>query len=93
MDSILSMPSSCFEQTSSSAYPNVLALDYMKHTKKLTPEVHAKVKSYISNGYNLKEHDPTPSVMLTDTSPEAHSLYLMLGEIDKEGPRTSLCRS
>src|SRR4029077_20492548 len=36
MDSILRMPGGCFEQTSSSTYPNVLALDYMKRTKKLT---------------------------------------------------------
>jgi uncharacterized protein YfaS (alpha-2-macroglobulin family) len=51
MDSILRMPGGCFEQTSSSTYPNVLALDYMKHTKKLTPEVHAKAEGYIANGY------------------------------------------
>ncbi len=35
MDSLLRMPYGCFEQTSSSTYPNVLALDYMKRTKKL----------------------------------------------------------
>jgi uncharacterized protein YfaS (alpha-2-macroglobulin family) len=51
MDSILSMPGGCFEQTSSSTYPNVLALDYMKRTKKLTPETHAKAEGYIANGY------------------------------------------
>ena len=51
MDSILRMPSGCFEQTSSSTYPNVLALDYMKRTKKLTPEVHAKAEGFIANGY------------------------------------------
>jgi hypothetical protein len=51
MDSILRMPGGCFEQTSSSTYPNVLALDYMKRTKKLTPEVHAKAEGYITNGY------------------------------------------
>ncbi len=51
MDSILSMPGGCFEQTSSSTYPNVLALDYMKRTKKLTPETHAKAEGYITNGY------------------------------------------
>jgi uncharacterized protein YfaS (alpha-2-macroglobulin family) len=51
MDSILRMPGGCFEQTSSSTYPNVLALDYMKRTKKLTPEVHAKAEVYIANGY------------------------------------------
>ncbi len=51
MDSILRMPGGCFEQTSSSTYPNVLALDYMKRTQKLTPEVHAKAEGYIANGY------------------------------------------
>ncbi|HMI50498.1 MAG TPA: MG2 domain-containing protein, partial [Candidatus Saccharimonadales bacterium] len=51
IDSLLRMPSGCFEQTSSSTYPNVLALDYMKRTKKLTPEVHAKAEGFIANGY------------------------------------------
>ncbi len=51
MDSILQMPSGCFEQTSSTTYPNVLALDYMKRTNKLTPEIHAKAEGYIANGY------------------------------------------
>src|SRR5262249_46601476 len=51
MDSLLSMPGGCFEQTSSSTYPNVLALHYMKRSKKLTPEVHAKAEGYIANGY------------------------------------------
>ena len=51
MDSLLRLPFGCFEQTSSSTYPNVLALDYMKRTKKLTPEVHVKAEGYIANGY------------------------------------------
>ena len=51
MDSILSMPGGCFEQTSSSTYPNILALDYMKRSKKLTPETHARAEGYITNGY------------------------------------------
>ena len=51
MDSILSMPGGCFEQTSSSTYPNVLALDYMKRNHKLTPEVRAKAEGYIATGY------------------------------------------
>ncbi len=51
MDSILRMPGGCFEQTSSSTYPNTLALDYMKRTKKLTPEIHAKAEGFIANGY------------------------------------------
>jgi uncharacterized protein YfaS (alpha-2-macroglobulin family) len=51
MEAILRMPYGCFEQTSSATYPNVLALDYMKRTKKLTPEVHAKAEGFIANGY------------------------------------------
>jgi uncharacterized protein YfaS (alpha-2-macroglobulin family) len=51
MDAILRMPFGCFEQTSSATYPNVLALDYMKRTKKLTPEVHAKAEGFIGTGY------------------------------------------
>jgi uncharacterized protein YfaS (alpha-2-macroglobulin family) len=51
MDKLLQMPFGCFEQTSSVTYPNVLALDYMKRTKKLTPEVYAKAEGYITNGY------------------------------------------
>jgi uncharacterized protein YfaS (alpha-2-macroglobulin family) len=51
MDGILRMPGGCFEQTSSSTYPNVLAVDYMKRTKKLSPEIHAKAEGFIANGY------------------------------------------
>lgn len=51
MDAILRMPYGCFEQTSSATYPNVLALDYMKRTKKLTPEVHTKAEGFIASGY------------------------------------------
>ena len=51
MDTLLRMPFGCFEQTSSSTYPNVLALDYMKRTKKVTPEISAKAEGYISSGY------------------------------------------
>jgi len=51
MDGILRMPYGCFEQTSSATYPNVLALDYMKRTKKLTPEIHAKAEGFVATGY------------------------------------------
>jgi alpha-2-macroglobulin-like protein len=51
MDAILRMPGGCFEQTSSSTYPNVLALDYMKRTHKSTPEIHAKAEGFIASGY------------------------------------------
>lgn len=51
LDSILQMPYGCFEQTSSSTYPNVLALQYMKRTGKVTPEIRMKAEGYINLGY------------------------------------------
>ncbi|MBM3794881.1 MAG: hypothetical protein FJW31_12605 [Acidobacteria bacterium] len=51
MDAILRMPYGCFEQTSSATYPNVLALEYLKRSKKLTPQVRAKAEGFIVNGY------------------------------------------
>jgi uncharacterized protein YfaS (alpha-2-macroglobulin family) len=37
MDNVFRMPFGCFEQTSSVTYPNVLVLDYIKRTKRVTP--------------------------------------------------------
>ena len=51
LDAIFQMPYGCFEQTSSTTYPNVLALDYLRRTKKNAPEVEAKAKQYINLGY------------------------------------------
>ena len=51
LDSILRMPSGCFEQTSSMTYPNVLVLDYMKQVNQITPEIQMKAESYINTGY------------------------------------------
>ncbi len=51
MDKIFQMPGGCFEQTSSSTYPNVMVLDYMKQTKQITPEIQMKAEQYINLGY------------------------------------------
>jgi hypothetical protein len=51
LDGIFRMPNGCFEQTSSTTYPNVLALDYLKRTKKSAPEIEAKARQYIHLGY------------------------------------------
>jgi uncharacterized protein YfaS (alpha-2-macroglobulin family) len=51
LDSILRMPGGCFEQTSSSTYPDVLVMDYLKTSKKITPEIQAKADGFISLGY------------------------------------------
>ncbi len=51
LDAILRMPSGCFEQTSSTTYPNILALDYMRETEQISPEIQMKAEQYINLGY------------------------------------------
>jgi alpha-2-macroglobulin-like protein len=51
LDNIFRLPSGCFEQTSSTTYPNVLALDYLKRTHQSAPAVEAKARQYIHLGY------------------------------------------
>jgi alpha-2-macroglobulin-like protein len=51
LDNIFRMPSGCFEQTSSTTYPNVLALEYLKRTNQSVPAVRAKAEAYIQSGY------------------------------------------
>jgi type II secretory pathway pseudopilin PulG len=51
LESVFQAPYGCFEQTSSTTYPNVLVLDYMKRMGKLTPEIEIKARKYINAGY------------------------------------------
>jgi len=51
LDKMLRMPFGCFEQTSSVTYPNILVLDYMKSTGKITPELQMKAEGFINSGY------------------------------------------
>lgn len=51
LDSIFQMPYGCFEQTSSTTYPNILALQYLKRTKQSNPQIEAKARQYIHLGY------------------------------------------
>lgn len=51
LDSIFQMPYGCFEQTSSTTYPNILALEYLRKNKLNKPEIEAKALQYIQVGY------------------------------------------
>jgi uncharacterized protein YfaS (alpha-2-macroglobulin family) len=51
LEGIFQRPYGCFEQTSSTTYPNVLALDYLRRTKKSVPQVEATARQYIHLGY------------------------------------------
>ena len=51
LDSMLRMPGGCFEQTSSSNYPNALILDYLRRSGKATPAVEKRAREYLALGY------------------------------------------
>lgn len=51
LDGALKRPSGCFEQTSSTTYPNVLVLDYLRRTKASSPTVEQLASAYIDQGY------------------------------------------
>jgi 5-hydroxyisourate hydrolase-like protein (transthyretin family) len=51
VDSILRLPGGCFEQTSSSAYPNILVVDYIKKAKIASPQLLMKAENYLNVGY------------------------------------------
>jgi hypothetical protein len=51
LDGMLRMPNGCFEQTSSSAYPNVLIVDYIKKNRLASPQLLMKCENYLNVGY------------------------------------------
>ncbi|HEX2678537.1 MAG TPA: alpha-2-macroglobulin family protein, partial [Polyangiales bacterium] len=79
LDSLLQVPSGCFEQTTSTTWPNVLVEHYMEQTKQITPEIQMKAESLVSAGYQrlltfehkgggfswFGEQDPAPFLSVT----------------------------
>jgi len=51
VDGILRLPGGCMEQTGSSAYPNVLVMDYLQRSKQMRPATRMKAEEYVSLGY------------------------------------------
>lgn len=51
LDGMLQMPTGCFEQTTASAWPNVLILKYLKATQQTSPEIEMKAVQFIQAGY------------------------------------------
>lgn len=51
LDALLRMPSGCFEQTSSTLYPDLLILDYLNRTGRSAPEVRMKAEQFVATGY------------------------------------------
>ncbi len=51
IESLIREPYGCFEQTSSSTYPNIMVLQYLKETGKNNPEIETKALDFIDRGY------------------------------------------
>ena len=51
IDGMLREPCGCFEQTSSSNYPNTLVLDYLNQSNQPNPQAAARAKEYLGRGY------------------------------------------
>ena len=52
IESMLQEPHGCFEQTSSSTYPNIFILKYLRESGKSNPAIEKKARGYIEAGYN-----------------------------------------
>lgn len=50
-ESILREPHGCFEQVSASTFPNILALQFLKQSGLIRPDVEKRALTYIQNGY------------------------------------------
>ena len=51
IESMLREPYGCFEQTSSSTYPNIYVLKYLRESGRSNPEIEKKALQYITAGY------------------------------------------
>jgi hypothetical protein len=53
LEGLLREPGGCFEQTSTSNYPNLLVLDYLKSTEQANPEVERRARGMLDRGYQM----------------------------------------
>ncbi len=51
MERMLRQPYGCFEQVSSSNYPNLLVLDLLRSTHTIKPEIESQALQYLDDGY------------------------------------------
>jgi uncharacterized protein YfaS (alpha-2-macroglobulin family) len=53
LEAMLREPGGCFEQTSTSNYPNLLVLNYLKETDQAKPEVARRAQDLLARGYQM----------------------------------------
>lgn len=51
LDGAFHRPHGCFEQTSSTTYPNVLVLDFLRRSRTSSPALETKARAFIDDGY------------------------------------------
>src|SRR5262249_18241520 len=51
LEALLREPGGCFEQSSTSNYPNVLILDYLKTSEQSRPDVEKRARQLLDSGY------------------------------------------
>ncbi len=52
LEGMIRKPHGCFEQTSSTLYPMVLVLDYLRRTQQTRPELEERARKFIDDGFN-----------------------------------------
>ena len=51
LERLLREPNGCFEQTSTSNYPNLLILDYLRESDQSRPEIERRARDLLAPGY------------------------------------------
>jgi hypothetical protein len=74
LEGLLREPNGCFEQSSTSNYPNVLILDYLRTADKSNPELERRVRDVLNRGYQK-----LTSFECQDTSAKARRGYEWFG--------------
>ena len=82
-DALLREPHGCFEQVSSSTFPNILALQLLKKTGGSNPELERKALSFIESGYRLlKGYEINSGGFEWFGKPAAHEALTAFGLIE-----------
>lgn len=79
-EKMLRQPTGCFEQTSSSNYPNLLVLDLLRSTDRNRPQIEQKALQYLRSGYErLKSYEVSGGGFDWYGRPPAHEALTAYG--------------
>ncbi len=82
-EAMLREPHGCFEQVSSSTFPNILALQFLRKTGRSNPEVERRALNYIESGYKLlKGYEIKSGGFEWFGNPPAHEALTAFGLIE-----------